>query len=174
MADGWEWYSVEERAFNERFTSDWWDEEAEKGYYLLPDLAGKTVRDITKEEGKGMWDDMPLGLKAAKLSLRILVDDVKKVVNYDPEAEESGKGRKMKIDVISHDEAGNFGCGFIFYESLATCRRRKLNTRAVFCHVPGWKEPERLERGADFVCAVIGAVCRQINPAYPEQIMYPK
>jgi pyroglutamyl-peptidase len=185
MADPWEWYSVEERAFNERFTSDWWKErEADEGYYMVPDAVGKTVRDIPEEGGKGMWDDMPLGLKAAKVNVRILVNDVKKAVNYEEvDGRENGKlgeeekrkpKEKMKIDVISHDEAGNFGCGFIYYESLATCRRRKLNTRVVFCHVPGWTEPERLERGADFVCAVIGAVCRQINPSYPEQVMYSK
>jgi pyroglutamyl-peptidase len=170
MADVWEWFSVEERAFNERFTSDWWGAQEEDGYYLIPDAEGKTVRDISKKGGKGMWDDMPLGLKAAGLGVRILVDDVKKVVNY--EAGEAGKGKgKMKIDVISHDEAGNYACGFIYYESLATCRRRKLDTKVVFCHVPGWKEEERLERGADFVCAVIGAVCRQIIPPLPEQVI---
>ncbi|KAE9372001.1 peptidase C15, pyroglutamyl peptidase I-like protein [Stipitochalara longipes BDJ] len=175
MANRWEWYSVEERAFNEKFTSDWWcQQEADVGYYMVPDAAGKTVKDISKEEGKGMWDDMPLGLKAAGVNVRIIVDDVKKVVNFESEEERRKEKEKVKIDVISHDEAGNFGCGFIFYESLATCRRRKLNMRVLFCHVPGWSDSERLERGADFVCAVIGAVCRQINPSSPEQIMYPK
>jgi pyroglutamyl-peptidase len=76
----------------------------------------------------------------------------------------------MKLDVISHD-ARNYGCGLIFYESLATSRKRKLKTKVVFCHVPGWKEPVRLERGADFVCSVIGAFCRQINLSCPENVM---
>ena len=175
MADGWEWYTVEERAFNEKFTSNWWGElVAAEGYYMIPDAKGETVKDISKEGGKGMWDDMPLGLKAAGVNVRILVDDARKVVNFETD-EERGKGeKKEKVDIISHDEAGNFLCGFIYYESLATVRRRKLNTRVLFCHVPGWAEPERLERGADFVCAVAGAVCRQINPASPEQIMYPR
>ena len=169
MADIWEWYSVEERAYNERFTSNWWGGREEGGYYLVPDARGETVRDITIDGGKGKWDDMPLGLKAAGVNVRIVVDDVRKVVNF--EREEEGKER---VDVISHDEAGNYLCGFVFYESLATCRKRGLSTRVLFCHVPGWKDRKRLERGADFVCAVIGAVCRQINPASPEQIMYPK
>lgn len=168
MADGWEWYSVEERAFNEKFTSNWWREKEEEGYYLVPDAQGKTVRDLTKEEGKGMWNDMPLGLKPKSINTRILVDDVKKVVNFEREE------GKEDVQVISHDEPGMFLCGFIFYESLATARRRGLNTRVLFCHVPGWTDTKRLQRGADFVCAVVGAVCRQINPAAPEQIMYPK
>lgn len=164
MADGWEWYSVEERVFNERFTSNWCGaDEAEVGYYMHHDAEGKTVRDIGEKVGKGMWDGMPLGLKAAGVNVRIVVDDVRKVVNHEAgeEHEDNGK-KKMKVDVISNDEAGNYGCGFIFYESLVTCWKRKLKTRVVFCHVPGWKEPERLGRGADFVCSVIGAVCRQV------------
>lgn len=72
------------------------------------------------------------------------MDDGKKVVNY--ETNNKGKGKeKIRVDVISHGEAG-YACGLINYESLATCRRRKLNTRVMFCHVPEWKEEEeRLE-----------------------------
>jgi pyroglutamyl-peptidase len=55
-----------------------------------------------------------------------------------------------------------------------TCRRRKLNTSVVLCHVPGREGPERLERGANLVCAVIGAVYRQVDPACPEQVLYRK
>lgn len=69
---------------------------------------------------------------------------------------------------------GITAAAFLFYERLATCRRRKLDTRVVFCHVPGWTEPERLERGVDFVCAIISAVCRQINPSRPEDVMFLK
>jgi pyroglutamyl-peptidase len=139
---------------------------------IVPGAEGKTVRDISKKGGKGMWDDIPLGLKAAGLDVRIFVDDVKKIVNY--ETDNKGKGKeKIKVDVISHDGAG-YACGLIYYESLANCRRRKLNTRVVFCHVPEWKEEEeRLERGADFVCAVVGAVYRQITPSFPDQVIYP-
>lgn len=101
-----------------------------------------------------------------------MVDDVRKVMKNDAGETylEDGK-KKMKVDVISHDEAGNYGCGLIFYESLATSRKRKLKTKVVFCHVPRWKEAERLERGADFVCSVIGAFCRQINLSCPENVM---
>lgn len=188
MAFGWEWYSVEERAFNERMTSDWWGLNEEKaGYYLIPDDKGKTVRDIGGKL-KGIWDEAPMGLKAAKLNTRIVVEDVGKAVNHDAAGDEyqkliegqfggrlvkHGVKKKMRVEVILHDEAGSYGCGFIFYESLATVWKRKLNTRVLFCHVPGWKDEERLERGADFVCAVIGAVCRQIDPTRPERIMAP-
>jgi pyroglutamyl-peptidase len=126
MADGWEWYSVEEKAFNEAFTSNWWGPNAEEGYYLIPDAEGKTVRDIDEAGGKGMWDGMPMGFKAAGVNVRIIVDDVKKVVNYDvmdgenEHSDEAGSTggengmewkKKMKVDVLSHDEAGIMAAG---------------------------------------------------------------
>jgi hypothetical protein len=36
-------------------------------------------------------------------------------------------------------------------------------TKVVFCYVPGWEDSERLERGADVTCAIVGAVCIQIR-----------
>lgn len=77
---------------------------------IVPDAEGKTVRDISKKGGKGMWDDIPLGLKAAGLNVRIFVDDVKKIVNYETDNKGKGKGKeKIKVDVISHDGAGYAG-----------------------------------------------------------------
>ena len=52
MANEWEVYSVKERAFSERFSSDWWHEREEGGYYLVPDADGKTGGDIV-EVGRG-------------------------------------------------------------------------------------------------------------------------
>ncbi|TAQ87724.1 hypothetical protein B7494_g3944 [Chlorociboria aeruginascens] len=133
MADGWEWYSVEERAFNERFTSSWWStrygEEEKEGYYLFPDDAGKTVRDISGR-GKGIWDEMPMGLES-RVNVGKVVRDVVSVLNDESETSVQG-GEKLKVDVIPHFEAGFYGCGFIYYESLATCRERGLHTKSSF------------------------------------------
>jgi hypothetical protein len=62
----------------------------------VPDAEGKTVRDISKKGGKGIWDDIALGLEAAGLNIRIFVDDVKKVMNH--ETDDKGKGKKKIKD----------------------------------------------------------------------------
>ena len=49
-----------------------------------------------KKGGKGIWDDIALGLEAAGLNIRIFVDDVKKVVNH--ETDDKGKGKKKIKD----------------------------------------------------------------------------
>lgn len=157
MADGWEWYTVEERAFKEGMSSTWWGESAETGYYMVLDDKGETVLDI-KGEDEGMWDGSPVGIMSG-LDVEKAVGDAKRAVNS--ETDNAGK-EKMKLQIIPHFEAGNYCCGFIYYESLATCLKRNLDTKVVFCHVPGWRDEERLERGADTICAIIGAICKQI------------
>lgn len=161
MADGFEWYTVEERAFNEDFKSDWWGPlEQFAGYYLIPDDAGKTVRDIGDGEGKGMWKGLPMGL-SARVDIGVVAREAQRTVNT-PTSKEDGE-EKIKVAVVPHFEAGSYGCGFIYYESLATCFTRGYGTKVLFCHVPGWRDPERLQKGADVVSAIIGAVCLQIS-----------
>jgi pyroglutamyl-peptidase len=165
MANGWNFYSVEERAFREGMTSTWWSPiEEEKGYYMIPDDVGKVVKDISEEGGKGMWEGMPMGL-ATKVNVQRVVADVMRVVNFRDDKEKKGK-QKIQVQVAPHFEAGSYMCGFIYYESLATIRKRKLDTKVMFCHVPGWEDSERLERGADVICAVIGAICKQIQDRF--------
>ncbi|KAH7370823.1 hypothetical protein BKA65DRAFT_489298 [Rhexocercosporidium sp. MPI-PUGE-AT-0058] len=167
MADGWEWYTVEERAFKEGMSSTWWGESAERGYYMVLDDAGETVLDI-KGEDEGIWKGSPVGIKAS-LDIGKVVGDAKRAVYSDSmdeikekEVDGTAKEEKTRVQIIPHLEAGNYCCGFIYYESLATCLKRNLDTKVVFCHVPGWRDKERLKRGADVVCAVIGAICNQI------------
>jgi hypothetical protein len=72
VADGWDFYSVEERAFNERMSSDFWGPPLDlKGYYRFPDDAGRTVLDITTDEGKDRWVETLVGLscKARRMPL---------------------------------------------------------------------------------------------------------
>src|SRR5687768_14175005 len=86
---------------------------------------------------------------------------------------------RLKVQIIPHFEAGNYCCGFLYYESLATCLKRKLDTKVVFCHVPGWRDEARLKRGIDAICAIIGAICAQISkgkdmyPGPPPLPLYP-
>ncbi|KAK0127873.1 hypothetical protein ONS96_007374 [Cadophora gregata f. sp. sojae] len=164
MADGWDWYTVEKRAFKEGMSSTWWGESAREGYYMVLDDAGKTVLDI-KGKDKGIWEGSPMGLMTG-VNVEKVAGDASRAINAD-----SAKGiqdlggqekEKLKVQIIPHIEAGNYCCGFIYYESLATCLKRKLDTKVVFCHVPGWRDYERLKRGSDVVCAVIGAICNQI------------
>ncbi|KAH6717657.1 hypothetical protein BKA61DRAFT_732107 [Leptodontidium sp. MPI-SDFR-AT-0119] len=163
MADGWEWYTVEERAFKEGMSSTWWGESAEAGYYMVLDDAGETVLDI-KGEDEGMWEDSPVGIMT-RLDVDRAVRDAKRAVDSDcvDDLKKVDVNKKLKVQIIPHFEAGNYCCGFIYYESLATCLKRKLDTKVVFCHVPGWRDEERLKRGADVVCAVIGAICNQMQ-----------
>lgn len=156
MADGWKAYTVEEHAFNENMSSDWWPGFLEQGmqYYRILDDAGKTVEDITHDDGKDRWSDAPMGLSTG-FDVSKVVKDAVRAVNLMGE-------NKKEVSIIPHFEAGPMGCGFIFYESLATCHKRRLRTKAVFSHVPGWKDEPSLQRGADAVCAIIGAVCKQI------------
>ena len=62
MADGWEWFTIEQLAFNEKFTSDFWGPViARDGYYMVLDDLGKTVKDIEEDEGRGVWMTCQLG-----------------------------------------------------------------------------------------------------------------
>lgn len=122
-----------------------------KGYYHILDDVGKTIKDITDAEGKGIWKDMPLGL-GPTFDVDQAIDDASRLLTT----------KSDPIAVVSHEEPGNYCCGFIYYESLAQRRARKMTTRVMFTHVPGWKDSARLENGAETICAVIGSVCKQI------------
>ena len=160
MADGWDFYSMEAGAFKEGFTSTFWNPREEKyGYYMIPDVAGKTINDLTRSEGRGLWSDAPVGLTTT-VNVRKAVETCMQVLN--PAEESDSDAKKRIIEVRPHYEAGPYCCGFIYYESLATCWRRGLKTRVMFSHVPGDSDRESLERGKDVVLAMIGAVCQQI------------
>ena len=184
MADGWDFYTVERFAYQEGFSSSW-SGAARTGkeyYYFIDDEAGKTAKDITEGEGKGMWLNMPMGLSpsldvdgVAKKSMEILkVDETETrlaihnrlnratdhtvVQNRMPDLT-IGKS----ANVVPHHEAGSYCCGFIYYESLATSlKRRKRKIHVLFSHVPGESDERSLQKGRDAVLAVIGAACHQM------------
>lgn len=93
------------------------------GHPLVLDADGKTIKDVTGRDIR-LWNDMKLALKAAKLNTMIWVNNVKKTVNYEEagvvrngKLEEGGvrggKTEKVESVVISPDETGNAGYGFI-------------------------------------------------------------
>ncbi|MCJ1392818.1 hypothetical protein MMC18_005689 [Xylographa bjoerkii] len=184
MADGWDFYTIERYAYKEGFTSSWSGAAGiGKGYYcLVEDEAGKTAEDITEAEGKGLWLNMPMGLnpsldvdRVAKKSMEILkLDETEtKLATYD--SSKRGVDHTAFQDtitdvnlgesanVVTHDEAGYYCCGFTYYESLATSlRRRKQKIHVLFSHVPGESDKRSLEKGRDAVLAIIGAACDQV------------
>jgi hypothetical protein len=62
------------------FTCTWFGGEANERYCLRLNPASTTVNDISKEEGKGLWEGISLGFKAAKVNVRIIVNDANKIV----------------------------------------------------------------------------------------------
>ena len=163
MADGWSFYTMERCAFKEGFSSSWWSpREANESYYLGLDDAGKTIRDMTYSEGKDLWENSPMGLQTTV--------DVDKTVSMCMEVLNKTKGdmnptgmkNEKRVDIRPHHEAGPFCCGFIYYESLATCRREGLKTKVMFCHVPGESDQQTLDTGRDVVVAMIGSICTQL------------
>ncbi|KAG4423436.1 hypothetical protein IFR04_003403 [Cadophora malorum] len=71
MADGWNWYTVEERAFKEGI----------RVIYMVPDDAGKTLLDI-KGKDEGMWEGSPMGLATA-VDVEKVAGDAKRAVNTE-------------------------------------------------------------------------------------------
>ncbi|MCJ1473935.1 hypothetical protein MMC13_002591 [Lambiella insularis] len=162
MADGWNFYTVEQCAYKEGFTCSWWGRAAqEEGfYYGVKDYAGKTAKDITEAEGKDLWCDAPVGL-APKMNVKRVAKTAQVALRTGGRGSRDRPYRKPKVR--AHRDAGDYCCGFIFYESLATCWGRGLKTDVLFCHVPGESDRRNLETGRDVVLAIIGAACVQMG-----------
>lgn len=143
---GWDFVSVEERAYKQGFSSDWAGERVGGGeYYMLPDAAGGTVVDA----GKGLWDGVPVGLGCGVA--------VGRVVEGAREVLEREEGIEGYVPVKSHHEAGSYCCGFLFYESLANRYTKGTRGQVMFCHVPADTDAASLERARNSVLAVVGA-----------------
>ncbi|KAF2156450.1 peptidase C15, pyroglutamyl peptidase I-like protein [Myriangium duriaei CBS 260.36] len=144
MAAGWDFVSVERVAFRQDFTSSW--SRGEKGvYYSSPDDAGRTAGDA----GQGPWGSLPVGLGT-------MVDVDRCVVRAREVLGKDG------IEVKAHVEAGEYCCGFVYYESLANRTSRGQKRNVMFCHVPGELDERSLERARDAIVAVIVAAAEQM------------
>lgn len=159
-------------------TSTWWSAREKKGYYRIPDNAGKTVEDA----GPCPWDAVPIGLETV-LSVDDVVEGAQVVQatrrtfglsSLTPEqpSQQANSGTKSSsrtqlpsstLDVKAHHEGGPYACGFIHYESLANCYVNDREPRVLFCHVPAETDTPSLEAGRDAVLAVIVSAVNQLT-----------
>jgi len=132
----WDHVTCERRAYRQDFTSSWLTERAFEGYYLGPDNEKQSIADL----GPCPWMNVPMGLNSEI--------DINTVV--------VSANAGLKTAAQQH-EAGNAGCGFAFYESLANCFAMGRKRDILFVHVPRQETPAALEKGRDAVLAIVGA-----------------
>lgn len=189
MAGGWDFVSVERRAYKQGFSSSWGGGRrggggaAQSTYYMLPDAKGETVLDAPVCP----WgDEVPIGL-APDLDIDAIVESARRMLaSSEPTAhhsDEDGNGdgdvgtgvgtadstnttttttTQGYVPVKPHHEPGGYGCGFMCYESLANKYVRGTKGDVVFCHVPGETDPDSLARACNTVMAIIGATVEDI------------
>lgn len=152
MANGMDYVTVERQAYRQDFSSTWWDRwqrPSGRLYYTSPDETGKTVDDA----GPCPWFDakVPIGL-APDFDIDTIVGSAKKLLTAGVPFR---RDKREPIELKSHIEAGNYGCGFIYYESLANRFVQQKRKNVLFCHVPGELDKVSLEKARDAIVAVI-------------------
>jgi len=156
MADGWEWYTIERSGWKQgtvkRIDLGNGRETEPLEYYVVPDDIGETYKDIP---GPTPWPkQVPDQLWALpRCDVDEIAIDVQRSLNLN-----HGQTALQQIEVRPHDDAGNYLCGFISYESLAQALVHGYSAKAVFCHVPSWRDEKSLGVGRDFVCSLIGQI----------------
>lgn len=153
QADGWDHVTVERRAYKQGFSSTWWGPSGEKGYYMIKDNAGKTI----EHEPNPWGDNVPIGLGTALFVDRIVVG-----ANKTQQAAAKPHPNPKPLEVKPHHEAGNYGCGFIYYESLANRYVKGRSANVLFCHVPGETDKESVSRARDAIEAIVVAAVEVI------------
>lgn len=154
-----DYVSVERAAFRQDMTSNFWQGArpgTSREYYSYPASDGKNVNDI----GPCPWTDLgaPLGLSPAVDTMTV-VENATEILSANKEV------TSKRLTIKEHFEAGYFGCGFVFYESMANRDVKGKEINVLFCHVPGSTEKEELERARDAVVAVIVAAAKEFtNP----------
>lgn len=177
MAFGWNFVSVERRAYRQDMTCSWWSPMQEKGYYLIKDNVGKTVEDA----GPCPWMEVPIGLNTM-FDVDKIIEGAQSVLAMNRslavvEQIQAGAPHEVPIPargghipVKAHHEGGAYCCGFINYESLANCYTRRREANVLFCHIPGQTDKASLEGARDAVLAVIVAAVSQLlnKKVFPE------
>ena len=150
----WDHVTCERRAYRQDFSSSWLTEQAYKGYYLGPDNEKQSASDL----GPCPWMNVPMGLNS-EIDINAVVVDANTRLKTAAEQHEAGEAgtAPTPLEVKSHVEAGNGGCGFAFYESLANCFIADRKRDVLFVHVPRQEIPAALEKGRDAVLAIVGA-----------------
>lgn len=166
LADGWEWYTVERSAWKEGTVKsvDGVPGGRKEEYYMIPDDIGQTITDLPASSPSFM--KLPKQLFAGP---GIDVDGLARNVQQTLNSHNRGKDQDQ-IEVRPHPDAGNYLCGFISYESFAQAVLNGYSARAIFCHVPGWRDKRRLYIGRDFVCALVGEIAAQKRSSAVDRI----
>lgn len=158
MADGWDFVSVERRAYKQGFSCDWSGLlERIAGYYHIPDNAGQTILNT----GPCPWLTTPMGLSTS-FDVGCLVEGANASLEAESTSRHQSSKRPSEIPITPHDEPGSYCCGFMYYESLANCWVRERRPDVLFCHVPDYLDAASLERGRDCVVAIIEQAVKQL------------
>ena len=159
MADGWEWYSIERSAWKEGTVKSVDYGNGKEGlpveYYVVPDDIDQMYKDVP---GPCPWTEkVPDQLWSVPgVDIDQVAKDAQQVLNSKLDERDA-----RTIEIRPHPDAGNYLCGFISYESFAQAFVNRYSAKAMFCHVPGWKDEKRLGVGRDFVCSLIGQIAAQ-------------
>ncbi|KAI0127698.1 hypothetical protein BJ170DRAFT_595562 [Xylariales sp. AK1849] len=177
-ARGWHWVTLERVAYKQGMSSVWWNSGDEKGYYMIPDNAGLTVRDA----GPCPWDDVPMGLRSA-LDVDAVAEGARAILQTRYQfgkgvgfsdssyqrgdtdknrAQESESKVESPIEIRPHSEGGPYCCGFINYESLANCYANKRTPNVLFCHIPGEADQRSLDRTQAAIMAIIVSAVNEV------------
>lgn len=161
MADGWDYVSIERRAYKQGFSSTFWGKREEKAYYMLEDVAGKTVLDAPACP----WGpDIPIGL-STDLDVDAIVAAANKRLQCPAEpAQTTGNGIPADdhLQVKPHHEPGSYCCGFMYYESLANKLVNGTKAHVLFCHVPGETDQASLEKAKKSMLAIVGGAVEEM------------
>ncbi|KAF2815186.1 peptidase C15, pyroglutamyl peptidase I-like protein [Mytilinidion resinicola] len=113
------------------------------GYNSIPDVDGKL---FSEAEVAARWPHLPPILKTA-----FKTDDVWR--RWRAQLPDSN------VDIRPSEDAGNFMCGFIYYNTLAHFYQQKDEERPVtFLHVPNLPTKKDVDQGRDVACALIRAM----------------
>lgn len=162
MADGWDYVSIERRAYKQGFSSTFWGKREEKAYYMLEDVAGKTVLDAPPCP----WSDVPMGL-STDLDVDAIVAAANKRLQSPAESAQTsdpskGKPANPHLQIKPHHEPGSYCCGFMYYESLANRFVNGTKGYVLFCHVPGDTNDASLEKAKESILAIVGGAVEEI------------
>ena len=158
MANGWDHVTVEARAYKQGFSSSWWGPGAAKGYYMGADAKGQTVLDAPACP----WGiNVPTGL-ATDLDVAGVVDGANTRLGSDGAGAAGSANVVASFGVRPHHDAGDYCCGFLYYESLASRYVKGTRGRVVFCHIPGETDDESLQKARNSILAVIGTAVEKV------------
>ncbi len=128
-----------------------------RGYGKIPDVNGEKFPDAFMEER------FPPAQFPNKLTTSFDTEDVlarwRENLGYTP-LDDAARMVSGYSDVRIHPDAGNFLCGFMYYNSLAVYHKAKGDERpVVFLHVPDLStSKEKLEQGIQVTVALIKAL----------------